>query len=50
MILEEDLCSVKIRVMDLKPKDIEKSPFYECFICDGYNFNCVEFKEVENEL
>ncbi len=48
MTLEEDICKIKVRIMKIKNKNIRNSPFYSCYICDGFNYNCIEYKEVKN--
>ena len=47
MELEDDICRIKVRLRELKQTDIRNSPFFSCYECNGFNYNCIEYKEVD---
>ena len=49
MNLEEEICKIKVIVMRTykHEEDAKKSPLYMCYLCDGFNYNCIEYQEVD---
>jgi hypothetical protein len=46
----EGICDIKKRIMELYKTgyDLNKSPFFSCYDCDGHNYGCVDHIVMEN--